>query len=120
MRRRVMAARILALFLLLATLAQGARAASVEEFYRGSTLRIVTSAGPSSGYTLWAHFIAQYLPRHIPGNPQIIVQSMGGAGGIIAINHMYNSAAKDGREIGAGGRAVAVLSMMGHACSRYD
>jgi tripartite-type tricarboxylate transporter receptor subunit TctC len=97
-----------------------AEAATVEEFYRGSTLRIITSAGPSSGYTLWAHFIAQFLPRHIPGNPQIIVQSMGGAGGIIAINHMYNAAARDGREIGAVGREVAVLSMMGHEGARYD
>jgi tripartite-type tricarboxylate transporter receptor subunit TctC len=113
-----MRARLAALgFLLLGSAAQ---AATVEEFYRGSTLRIITSAGPASGYTLWAHFIAQYLPKHIPGNPQIIVQSMGGAGGIIAMNHVYNQAAKDGREIGAVGREVAVLSLMGHEGARYD
>ena len=115
-----MSARLFALLLLLSALAAPARAASVEEFYRGSTLRIITSAGPASGYTLWAHFIAQFLPRHIPGNPQIVVQSMAGAGGLVAMNYMYNIAAKDGRDIGAVGREVAVLSLMGAEGVKHD
>ena len=114
-----MLARLAAAALLLAS-AAGAQAATVEEFYHGSTLRLISSAGPASGYTLWAHFMAQYLPKHIPGNPQIIVQSMGGAGGLIAMNHMYNQASKDGREIGAVGREVSVLSLMGHEGAKYD
>ena len=38
-----------------------------------------TSAG--GGYDLWPRFIAPYLTRYIPGNPDIIPQNMPGAGG---------------------------------------
>src|SRR3712207_6672772 len=36
------------------------------------------------------------MGKHIPGNPTLVVQNMPGAGGMVAANHLYNVAAKDG------------------------
>jgi len=40
------------------------------------------------------------MPRHIPGEPGIIVQNMVGAEGLRAANYIYNVAAQDGTVIG--------------------
>ena len=60
---------------------------SVERFYRGNQIKLYSSAGPGSGYSVWARFIGQHLGRHVPGEPNIVVQYMPGAGGIIAANY---------------------------------
>jgi tripartite-type tricarboxylate transporter receptor subunit TctC len=44
---------------------------------------------------------AQYMPKYIPGNPNIIVQNMPGAASMIAANFVYNVANPDGLTIGA-------------------
>jgi tripartite-type tricarboxylate transporter receptor subunit TctC len=93
---------------------------AIEAFYRGSQIKLISEAGPSSGYTAWARLIGQYLPRHLPGQPSIVVQSMGGAGGLIASNYMYSVAAHDGREIAAMSRETALMALMGASGVRYD
>jgi tripartite-type tricarboxylate transporter receptor subunit TctC len=93
---------------------------ALESFYKGSQIKLISEAGPSSGYTAWARLIGQYFPRHLPGNPSVVVQSMGGAGGLIASNYMYSVASRDGREIAALSREAPGLSLMGAAGVRYD
>ena len=93
---------------------------AIEAFYRGSQIKLISEAGPSSGYTAWARLIGQYLPRHLPGQPNIVVQSMGGAGGLIASNYMYSVAAHDGRELAAMSRETALMALMGAGGVRYD
>jgi len=94
--------------------------AALESFYKGSQIKLISEAGPSSGYTAWARLIGQYLPRHLPGQPGVVVQSMGGAGGLIASNYMYSVASRDGREIAALSREAPGLALMGAAGVRYD
>ncbi len=48
----------------------------------------------------WARFVAQYLGKHIPGNPDILVQNMPGATTAIAANHIYNIAKPDRLTLG--------------------
>lgn len=120
MLKRVLAVAGVAALAAMAAAPARAQSPSVEEFYRGSTLRLISSSGASSGYTIWARFIAQYLPRYIPGKPTIIVQSMLGAGGLLLSNYMYNVAPKDGREIAAVPREAPGLSIMNGAGVKYD
>jgi tripartite-type tricarboxylate transporter receptor subunit TctC len=94
--------------------------ASLETFYKGSQIRLISEAGPGSGYTAWARLIGQYLGRHLPGEPGIVVQSMIGAGGLVASNYMYSVAGRDGREIAALSREAPILSLMGAPGVRYD
>ena len=67
-----------------------------QAFYKGKTLRIIAGTTPGALYDQWARVIAAHIPRHIPGNPQVIVQNMPGAGHQIAANYLYNVAKPDG------------------------
>jgi tripartite-type tricarboxylate transporter receptor subunit TctC len=77
-----------------------ARAQSVADFYRGKQITLVTSASVGGGYDQYARLLAKHMPRHIPGNPAIIVENMVGAEGVRAANYVYRVAAQDGTVIG--------------------
>src|SRR5262245_52183095 len=83
----------------LAALASPAAADSIADFYRGKTVSILMGTGPGASYDLYGRTIAEHIARHIPGNPTVIVEHMPGAGGVIAGNHIYNTAPQDGTKI---------------------
>lgn len=76
-----------------------ASADAVADFYRGKTVSIVLGTGPGRTYDLYARLLATHMSRHIPGQPTMIVQYMGGAGGLKATNYVYNAAPRDGTVI---------------------
>jgi tripartite-type tricarboxylate transporter receptor subunit TctC len=80
--------------------ASPADAQSVAEFYKGKTVTLIVSSAPGGGYDALSRTVAPHLSRHIPGNPTVVVRNMSGAGGIVAVNHLFNVAAKDGTVIG--------------------
>ena len=57
-------------------------------FYQGKTIRIVVGSDSGGLYDLWARLFAKHMPKHIPGNPNMIVQNMPGAGGLAEIIFM--------------------------------
>jgi tripartite-type tricarboxylate transporter receptor subunit TctC len=65
-------------------------------YYQGKTIRLVVGSPAGSNYDQYARLIAPYLSKHIAGRPEVIVQNMGGAGSVIAANHIYRLAAPDG------------------------
>ena len=92
--------RAAALAAAIALCASPASAQSVAEFYKGKTITLIVSSAPGGGYDALSRSIAPHLSRHIPGNPNVVVRNMAGAGGIVAVNHLFNVAAKDGTVIG--------------------
>jgi tripartite-type tricarboxylate transporter receptor subunit TctC len=70
-------------------------------FYQGKTLTIVASAKAGDVYDLYPRLVAEFLPKYIPGNPNIIIQNVAGAAGLIGTNHVYNIAKPDGLTLGA-------------------
>jgi tripartite-type tricarboxylate transporter receptor subunit TctC len=68
-------------------------------FYQGKTITLVAGTTAGSQYDAHARLIAQHWGKHIPGNPDIVVQNMPGAGSLIAANHLYNVAKPDGLTI---------------------
>ena len=76
------------------------RADAVADFYKGKDLRMIVSTTAGTGYDTYARAVGRHLPRHIPGNPAIIVQNMPGAGGLTAANHIYSVAPQDGTVFG--------------------
>jgi len=76
--------------------AQSAKTQSVEAFYKGKDIRILIGAGVGGTYGLYAQLAARRLRKHIPGQPNLIMQSMPGAGGNVGLNYSYNVAPKDG------------------------
>jgi tripartite-type tricarboxylate transporter receptor subunit TctC len=79
----------------------GAIAQQAAADFKGKQIRLYVGSAPGGGYDAFARLIAVYLPRHIPGQPGIIIQNMPGAGSLVLANHIYNLAAKDGTDIGA-------------------
>ena len=55
---------------------------SVADFYKGKTVSLIIGYSAGGGADLWARFIARHLGRHIPGNPNVIVQNMPGGSGL--------------------------------------
>jgi len=74
--------------------------ASVEEFYRGKSIRIVVGFSAGGGFDTYARAIARHMSKHVPGNPSVIVENMTGAGSLIAANHVFKVAKPDGLTIG--------------------
>jgi tripartite-type tricarboxylate transporter receptor subunit TctC len=93
---------------------------AVGEFYRGKIVRIVVGFPPGGGADVYSRVIARHLGRFIPGNPTLAVQNMPGAGSIVAGNHVYNSGARDGSEIGMLNGAVILEQLFGNPAVRFD
>ena len=78
------------LTLALLALAPGSALAQedVAEFYKGKTMRLLVGVGVGSGYDVNARALARHIGKHIPGNPNIIVQNQPGAGSLTMTNQM--------------------------------
>jgi tripartite-type tricarboxylate transporter receptor subunit TctC len=73
--------------------------AGAKDFYEGKTIRILVCCSPGGFYDRWARLFARHMGQYIPGKPDIIVQNMPGAGGLIATNYTYKVAKQDGTAI---------------------
>ena len=67
-----------------------------DDFYKGKTFTIVVGFSPGGGYDVNARGLARHLSAHIPGNPNIIVQNMPGAGSLTSVRYLDVTAPKDG------------------------
>jgi tripartite-type tricarboxylate transporter receptor subunit TctC len=70
------------------------------DFYKGKTLKIIVGFPPGGGFDLYARMLADYLPRYLPGEPKMIVESMPGASTARAASYLYNVAPQDGTVLG--------------------
>ena len=77
-----------------------AAAQTVEQFYQGKTMTIMIGAIPGGSYDLYARLAAKHIKRHIPGNPNIVVEYRPGGGGIRAATQFYAMSPRDGTVIG--------------------
>jgi tripartite-type tricarboxylate transporter receptor subunit TctC len=100
-------------------LSVSATAQSVEEFYKSHPLTVIVGYSPGGGYDTHVRGVMRYYNRYIPGKPNIIVQNMTGAGSLVATNHLYNLAAKDGSVIGMV-RAPVLEPLTGTSASSFD
>jgi len=89
-------------------------------FYAGKTITIIAGTKAGDVYDTYARLFAEHLPKYIPGNPNIIVQNMPGAGSMIAANHLYSVAAPDGLTIGAIFPALYFDQIVGRKEVKYD
>jgi tripartite-type tricarboxylate transporter receptor subunit TctC len=103
--------------LLLATIVTGT--ADAQDFYKDKTVKIVVSSTSGGGYDQYARMMARHMPKYLPGNPTMLVINMPGASGVIAANHLFNVAEKDGTVIGTLDRFTALKPILGVEQARY-
>ena len=81
-------------------------AASAEEttgapYYKGKRLTVLINFAAGGPADIESRIFAKYLVRHIDGAPNLVIQNMDGAGGLIGAQYLGEVAAKDGTVIGA-------------------
>ncbi len=101
--------------LAVALLNQPARAAGVEDFYRGKSVTLAIGFSVGGGYDLYGRLVARHLGKHIPGQPTIVPQNREGAGSLRATQFLYTAAPKDGTFIGTFSRGMAFAPLLNDA-----
>jgi tripartite-type tricarboxylate transporter receptor subunit TctC len=86
---------------------------SAEEFYKGRQINMIVGYEVANDYDIGARLLARYLSKELPGNPNVVVQNMQQASGVVAANYMYVKAARDGSVIGGISRNLPSQAMMG-------
>jgi tripartite-type tricarboxylate transporter receptor subunit TctC len=89
-------------------------------FFQSKTVRLIVGYSAGSVYDQYARLIAQHMPKHIPGNPEMIVQNMPGGGSLIAANYVFNVAKPDGLTLGMAGDGIYLDQLLGNKEARYD
>lgn len=97
-----------------------AAAQSVEQFYKGKQINLVIGADIAGGYDTYGRLFARLMPKHIPGHPNMIVQIMPGAGGVVAANFLYAIAPKDGLTLGTVQRQIPEGPLVGLGGAQFD
>lgn len=105
--------RTVALLLVLLVALPAARADEVADFYRGRQVDLVVGFGPGGGYDVYARLLARHIGKYIPGDPNVVVQNMPGAGSLRAANYIYTVAPKDGSTFGLFARDMALVALLG-------
>jgi tripartite-type tricarboxylate transporter receptor subunit TctC len=71
-----------------------------DAYYHGKRLTLLINFAAGGPTDIEGRLFAKYLARHIDGQPNIIVQNMDGAGGLIGAQYVGEIAPKDGSTLG--------------------
>lgn len=94
--------------------------ASAEDFYKDRKISLIVGYSAGGGYDTYTRLLAKHLRNHIPGNPNIIVQNMPGAGSTKAAFYLANVAPKDGTVFGTFSRALPLAKLLGTRKLKHD
>jgi tripartite-type tricarboxylate transporter receptor subunit TctC len=89
-------------------------------FYQGKTITVISASSTGSAYDIYARLVAQFMGKHIPGNPGFVVQNMPGAGSLIGTNYVYGLAKSDGTMIGALQPSLYFNQLLKQPEAKYD
>ncbi len=95
-----------------------AHAQTPEQFYSGKVVNFVVGVSPGGGYDQYARLLARHYARHLPGQPNVIVRNMPGAGSLTAVLHLNGSAPADGTTVVAFNAGLLNDSMSEGAAAR--
>lgn len=74
--------------------------AAEKAFYEDKTLTVLINYAAGGPTDVEGRIIAKHLGKHIPGKPSVVVQNMGGGGGVSATNYLGEVAKPDGLILG--------------------
>ena len=118
--RRAAPSLILCLSLSGAACSAPAPAPRAADAFRGKTIRILVGFPAGGGYDLHARVTADFLRRHVPGSPAVVVETMTGAGGLIAANYLARQARPDGLTLGFFGLGMVLPQLLERPGVQYD
>ena len=74
-------------------------AADEADFFRGKTLTVMVPSSLGASLGLYGRLVVDTIGEHIPGQPNVIIESRPGAGGAVGAAYAYQIAPKDGTYI---------------------
>ena len=92
---------------------------AVAEFYTGRNIELVVGSSVGAAYDTNGRVVARHIGKHIPGNPNVVVRNMPGAGGLVSANHVFNAAARDGTVLGIFNRGIAMYPLL-EGAAKFD
>jgi hypothetical protein len=90
------------------------------DYYQGKTLTVIVGYAPGGGVDASARAMTRHLSRFIPGQPNIVVQNMEGAAGIVAVNHLNRRVASDGLTLAVPGRSWFIEAIVKRPGITFD
>ena len=91
-----------------------------EPFYKDKTIKVVVGFTPVGFYDRWARLLSRTMGKYIPGNPEIVVQNMAGAGSMIATNFVYGAVKPDGLTVVMPAYGIYLDQLVGRKEVAYD
>ena len=98
----------------------GAELQAQAPFYQGKTITFIVGSGAGTAYDMYGRLLANYIGKHIPGNPNVIVQNMPAAGGLAAANFVYGVAKSDGLTVASINPAHYFNQILGNKEVKFD
>ena len=77
-----------------------AAAHAEDPFYKGKRITLLINFAAGGPTDIEGRLFARYLAKHLDGQPNVIVQNMDGAGGVIGTQYLGEVAPKDGTYVG--------------------
>ncbi len=78
-----------------------AGAAAQQPYYKGKRVSVLINFAAGGPADIESRIFAKHLVKHIDGAPNLVIQNMDGAGGLIGAQYLGEIAPKDGTVIGA-------------------
>ena len=97
-----------------------AHAETPAEFYSEKTIPLLIPFSPGGGTADYGSYVAELLPKYVPGNPKIHIEFMPGAGGMLAHNHFYSRMPRDGTSLLIPDQAIVVAQKLNPNEAQYD
>src|SRR3972149_8055892 len=91
-----------------------------EPFYKGKQTRTVVGLSTGGGYDRAARLLARHMGKYIPGNPDLLVQNMPGAGSVTAANYVWGVAKPDGLTLLPPHNNVYLSQLSGQKEGQFD
>jgi tripartite-type tricarboxylate transporter receptor subunit TctC len=115
-----LATLVLLAALIVTTISRASAQAQQTPFYKDKTIRIVVGFTSGGLYDQYARLLARHMGKYIPGNPNIIVQNMPGAGSLTSTNYVYSVAKPDGLTLGMPGSGIYLDQLLGRKEAGFD
>ncbi len=108
----------LATMAIIMTGASAAAAVDVASFYRGKVVRLVVPFSPGGGYDLYARLLGNSMGKKLKCT--VIVINKPDAGGLVAINDLYDTPRTDGLTLAMAPEGLALAQIMKAPGVRYN
>jgi tripartite-type tricarboxylate transporter receptor subunit TctC len=89
-------------------------------FYEGKTITMIRGGAPGGVGEMRTRAVANFLKKHVPGKPAVLIEFMAGGGGSKAANHIYRGARADGLIVGSMPGGMVSSAILGEAGIQYD